>query len=346
MFTPLEISKQGMRNKERESLTGFIFLYGFDSYRLKQKLNEIIKKHREINQSRLILKHFDFKEDDFNDFKKETQSVSIFKRKKLIILKNVFLNQDIQKKFLNWFEKVDKQKWSEIILLYEQDFIPQNKSSLFRILKKHGTCQEFKLLRNAELGKWARKTLKGYQTEISPEALEQLIIFTGNDLWQLSNEIKKIIAFKEFSNNNQRNKKTIKRIEKKEIELLVRPKIETNIFKTIDALAEKKKKQSLVLLSKHFKKGDAPLYLLSMIIYQIRNLLIIKSFLEEKKTYGQILKMSRLHPYVVRKTIEQAEKFSLNDLKKIYKKIFLVDLKIKTGKIDAQAALNFLIIGI
>lgn len=320
----------------------FIFLYGFDSYRLKQKLNEIIKRYREVNQGRLILKHFNFKENDFNDFEKETQSTSIFKRKKLIILKNVFFNQGIQKKLLNWLEKSIKQKYTEIILLYEQDFVPQNNSSLFRFLKKYGKCQEFKLFGNEGLKKWVKKTLKKYQAEIDPKALRQLIRFTGNNLWQLSNEIKKICAFKKFSNNNQANKETIK-IEIKDVELLVRPKTETNIFKTIDALAEKKKKQSLILLAKHFEKGDSPLYLLSMFIYQVRNLLIIKSLLQDKKTYNQILKTSKLHPYVVRKTIEQAKRFSLDELKKIYKKIFLADLNIKIGKIESETALNFLI---
>ena len=320
----------------------FIFLYGFDSYRLKQKLNEIIKKYKEVNQSRLILKYFDFKEDDFNDFKREIQSTSIFKRKKLIILKNVFFNQDIQKKLLNWLEGSIKQKYTEVVLLYEQNFVPQRNSSLFRSLKKCGECQEFKLFGDEELEKWAKKTLKKYQTEIAPEALKQLIRFTGNNLWQLSNEIKKICVFKKFSNNNQTSKEIIK-IEIKDIELLVRPKIETNIFKTIDTLAEKKKKQFLILLTEHFKKGDSPIYLLSMFAYHVRNLLIIKSFLEDKKTYTQILKMSKLHPYVVKKTTEQAKRFSLNELKKIYKKIFLADLNIKTGKIEPETALNFLI---
>ena len=319
-----------------------IFLYGNDSYRSKQKLNEIIKKHREINQSKLILKYFDFKKDDFDSFRKEIQSASIFKKKKLIIFKNVFFRKDIQKELLNWIKKSIKQKRSEIILLYEQNFIPQSKSSLFKILKKYGKCQEFKFFGDEKLKNWAEREFKKYQIEINPEALKQLIKFTGNDLWQLSNEIKKISTFKKFSNNDQTNRK-INRIEKKDIELLVRPKIETNIFKTIDALAERKKKQSFILLVKHLKKGDAPLYLLSMIVYQIRNLLIIKSFLEDKKTYNQILKISKLHPYVVRKTIEQAKMFSLNELKKIYKRIFLADLNIKTGKIDAQSALNLLI---
>ena len=319
----------------------FIFLYGIDSYRLKQKLNEIIKKYKEVNQNRLILKYFDFREDDFDGFEKETQSASIFKRKKLIILKNVFFNQDIQKKFLDWVEKAVKQRWPEIILLSEQGFIPQNNSFLFKALKKYGKCQEFKPLGNAELKKWAKRELKSYQAEINPEALEQLIRFTGNNLWHLSNEIKKISAFKKFSNNGQTSREA-ERIGKQDIELLVRAKIEINIFKTIDALAEKKNKQFLILLAKHLKKGDAPLYILSMIAYQVRNLLIVKSFLEDKKTYSQILKESKLHPYVARKTIEQAKRFSLNELKKIYKKIFLADLNIKTGKIEPETALNFL----
>jgi DNA polymerase III delta subunit len=69
-----------------------------------------------------------------------------------------------------------------------------------------------------------------------------------------------------------------------------------------------------------------------MINFQLRNLLIVKS--------GAKL---NAHPYVIKKTVRQAGNFSLGDLKKIYQKIFQVDVGIKTGKIDPEVALDLLI---
>ena len=49
------------------------------------------------------------------------------------------------------------------------------------------------------------------------------------------------------------------------------------------------------------------------------------------------------HPYVIKKTIQQARSFSLSELKKIYQKIFQVDLGIKTGKIEPETALDLFV---
>ena len=124
---------------------------------------------------------------------------------------------------------------------------------------------------------------------------------------------------------------------------MVRSKIETDIFKTIDAIAEKNKKRALELLHKHLEKGDSPLYLLSMINYQFRNLLIVKDFIERCKPYNIILRKSGLHPFVVKKSYYQSQKFSFQELKKIYRKVFQIDLNIKTGRIESEMALDLLI---
>ncbi len=76
-----------------------------------------------------------------------------------------------------------------------------------------------------------------------------------------------------------------------------------------------------------------------MISYQFRNILVIKDLLEK----GKPLSNSKLHPFVVKKSYQQAQQFSFGELKKIYRKIFEVDYKIKTGQIESQMALELLI---
>ncbi|HEY0087510.1 MAG TPA: hypothetical protein VGB37_01630, partial [Candidatus Lokiarchaeia archaeon] len=195
---------------------------------------------------------------------------------------------------------------------------------------------------------------------IENPALENLINFVGNDLWQMKNEIEKLVSYK-FSKrvdeaiassspvaNAREVDETISSsppfndnqvVQVKDIELLVKPKIETDIFKTIDAIAQKNKNLALRLLHKHLEKGDSPLYLLSMINFQFRNLLMVKSH----KTEQGLNEDLGMHPYVIRKTTEQARKFTTSELKKIYQKIFKVDLSIKTGKINPDVALDLLV---
>jgi len=302
-----------------------IFLYGEDTYRMREKLKEIIERYKKIHKSGLNLKYFD----DFDNFKDGIRQTSMFKEKKLAVITDVIANPDFKEKFLE--NKKDFLKTEDTILIYEEKDFNKN-NSLFKFLKKSAKSQEFKFLTGQKLKTWIKKEFDRYKAKIDSEVSEKLIEYIGNDLWQMNNEIRKLASF--------RNNDTVKA---EDIKLLVRSKVETDIFKTIDAIADKNKKQALNLLHKHLEKGDSPLYLLSMINYQFRNLLIVKDFIEKYKPYDVILKKSGLHPFVVRKTYYQSQKFTFQELKKIYQKVFKVDLDIKTGQIQPEIALDLLI---
>ena len=306
-----------------------IFLYGPDTYRSRQKLNEIIEHYKKVHKSGLNLKYFDLQKSSYQDFKDEIQQASMFKEKKLLVLKNIFSNPDFKIKFLEQGKNFVKS--DDIILIYEENKISES-DSFSKFLKKEGKSQEFKLLEDYRLKNWVKKEFDNCQTEIDSKALGRLIDYVGNNLWQMANEIKKLVSYKKRG-----------KIEAADIKLLVRPKIETDIFKTIDALAEKKKNLALNLIHNHLEKGDTPLYLLAMINFQFRNLLAIKDLIEKNTSYSRIINQSNLHPFIVKKSFQQAKRFTLPQLKKIYQKIFEADLAIKTGKIEPETGLDLLI---
>lgn len=297
-----------------------IFLYGLDTYRSRQKLNEIIEHYKKVHKSGLNFKIFDGENLNYQDFKDEFRQTSMFNEKKMFIIKNIFSNSEFQESFLE--DAKNFINLANITIFYEEG--EPSQSVFFKFLTKNAKAQEFKLLEGQKLKNWAKKEFEKCQTRIDPQALDVLIGFVGNDLWQLSNEIKKLVTFKKsppFARG--------KEIATKDVVLLVRPKIEADIFKTIDAIALRNKKRAISLVHKHLEKGDSPLYLLSMINFQLRNLLMVKTSNNLK-----------LHPYVMKKTSFQARGFTIEELKKIYHKLFQVDLDIKTGKIEPGMALD------
>ena len=309
-----------------------IFLYGQDTYRSKRKLNELVEHYKKIRKAGLNLKYFDFKEDSFNLLKDEIQQVPIFKEKKLLILKNAFSNPEFGEKLLKNLRASESffRKSDDIILFYEEGKVKKN--ALFNFLKKNAKSQEFNFLEGEKLKNWAIKEFKNYGAKIQPQALNKLIEFVGQELWQFSEEIKKLVNYK--------NGEIIR---EKDVEILVKQKIETDIFKTIETMASKNKKEALKLIHRHLEKGAHPLYLFSMINYQFRNLLMVKSLGQKYPSYYAILKASQLHPFVVKKAIEQSQKFELEELKKIYQKLFEIDLDIKRGRVEPETALDMLI---
>ncbi len=127
-----------------------------------------------------------------------------------------------------------------------------------------------------------------------------------------------------------------------DIKLLVKPEIETEIFKTIDAISQKDKRKAMSFLKKHLDAGESPLYLLSMIAFGFRNLVLAKNSSDSAKLKNEM----NMHPFVIKKSKEAAARFSNEELKKIYQKIFLTDLGIKTGRIQPEEGIKSLVLGI
>ncbi len=309
-----------------------IFLYGEDSYRSKKKLEEIIEEYRKVHENGLSLIKIDAGQENFKYFFDSFRTASMFNEKKLVVLENVFSNQKFQEGFFKDIKALKDSK--DIVIIFEKDK-PDQKNKLFKTLLKNAKCQEFNFLDDRGLKVWFERESEKQRLKIDNEAQNILLSYTGNDLWRLENEIKKLANFKPG-----------KLIKKEDVILQVRPKLESNIFKTIDAVSKKDKKQALLFLHEHLENGDNPLYLLSMISYQLRNLLIIKEMADKGLSFAAIQRKSGLAPFLVSKTYYLCSQFSFSELKKIYQKIFQADLNIKTGKVDAQTALDLLVASI
>lgn len=309
-----------------------IFLYGPDSYRSQKKLEEMVKSYKEVHKKGLSLIFFDGEDLDFKNLGNELKTTSMFKEKKFMIIKNALANKKFKEDFL---ENAEKFKKSEDLFLFYEGKDADKRDSLFKYLIKYAKSQEFSLLSGVKLENWLKKYFADHRALVELFALKKFIFYIGNDLWQLKNEADKLINYAKG-----------RKISLDDIALLAKPKIENDIFETIDSLAQKRKDKALYLLHKHLEKGDSPLYLLTMINFQFRNLLIVRDLIEKKVQPFEVAKRSGLHPFVAKKTFWQAEKFTLLQLKKIYHKIFQIDLSIKTGKIDPETALDVLISGL
>jgi len=299
---------------------------------MKRKLAEIIEEYKKSHKSGLNLKFISCQRSGlgvFGNFQDNSNQFSMFKEKKLIVVTDPFLDADFKEKFLENKEIFAKSE--DLFIFYQEGDVRKN-DSLFKFLEKSGPCQNFSLLESQKLRKWVSDELKNQKVKFREDVVDDLCFRVGSDLWRMENEIKKIAAFGRG-----------REVGRKDIALLVRPKIESDIFKTIDAVASGEKQAALQFIRRHIEKGDPPIYLFSMINYQFRNLLAIKDLVERRRPYEAIAKTSGLHPFVVKKGYYLSRKFTLPELKKIYQKIFQIDLEIKTGRIEPEAALEMFI---
>jgi DNA polymerase-3 subunit delta len=313
-----------------------IFLYGDDSFRSREKLEAIKSKFLEKNSSGSGLSLFDFSEKIQKiDWPNLIGARDLFSPKRLIIIKDLIVSSglDIQREALEFLKsKKEITGGKDVVIVFWESGRPKENNSLFKYLKSSSKHQEFGVLEGRKLADWVNARIKSIDpsSSIYPRALDKLMAYVGNDLFQMDNEIAKLLNFEER-----------KTIEEKDVDLLVNAKIDSNIFETLDAASCGNKKRALKLLQDQLKKGDDPFYILSMYVYQFRNLLKIgEYFWQGMRNQYEIAKLAKLHPFVVQKGIAQLRNFDFEKLKRIYKKLEEIDLASKSGKVDIKLALD------
>lgn len=305
-----------------------ILLYGEDSFRSRQKLKEIIEEYQTKHQSGLNLARFAGNGLTLDKIKEKIEAVSMFDEKKLIILENVFSNKSFQEDLFKYAKQNKLKENQDVIIIVFQE----GKLSVSRIKNKLSMSEEFSPLPGPDLTNWVKKEFQRNRAEIGSGALRKLIVYVGNDLWQMTGEIGKLVSYKKG-----------KEVREDDIDLLVKANLDTNIFKTLDALAQRDKKTALKLLHEHLEQGESEIYLFSMLAYQVRTLLKLKDLMERGVPYYSLAKKTGLHPFVIKKSSQQLRNFTLEGLKKIYRRLSEIDFRIKNGLIDGLTALDLLV---
>src|SRR3989344_1107499 len=296
-----------------------IFLYGQDSYRISQKLKEIKEKYQAKNPNGFNLISLDFSENSIKDLEHHLVNSSLMPGKKLIILKNIFSADAGQ--ILNVTKSQNLSKREDIIFVAVS--FKDAKNELFNYLtKKPCESQNFNLLKNYEIKNWTIKFARDFNINFTSEALDYLILNCNGDLWRLDSEINKLANYKQ---------KGV--ISLSQVEELVTPNANQNIFEITDGLAAKNKRRAISSLHKLLDSGEAPTEILGLLAWQARNILKFKS------DSSKIL----LHPYMLAKTGAAAKVFSIEELSSLLKKISKLDLELKTTNVEAKTALSLLI---
>ena len=317
-----------------------IFLFGTDSFRSSQKTIEIKNKFFKSDSSSSGLSVFDFAENvKAKDVLGAFATANLLAPKRLVIVKNL-IGQGLlgeQKEMLDFLKNKKDELIADkdlVIIFWEKDS-PKKSNALYKFLESLGgeaKKQSFEKLTGEKLNVWIIKRIKGLDEKcgISKGALGKLVLFTGGNMFSLNQEIQKLVNFSDG-----------KIISEKDVEETVKAETDINIFNTIDALANSNKKEAMKLLENHLQKGEDPFYIFSMFIYQFRNLLKVADLKENfNANEYEISKITKMHPFVIRKSFSQTRNFPLQKLKSIYQELSDLDTQIKTGKINIRLALD------
>jgi len=307
-------------------------LYGTERFLIDKEIKNIINKYKieDINISKYDLEFNTIKEilDDAN-------TVSLFSSNKLIIVENSFIFSRTTKKIDNieLIEEYLKQKNEDIIII----FINPNEKldsvkKIVKIIKEKGKIAEFNALKN--INSTVKTMFDDYKLENGN--VELLINRVGNNLDLLYQEIEKLKIYKIDD----------KIINKEDIINLTTEIIDIDIFKFVDDIINKNKKEAIKTYKELLKLNEEPIKIIVLIASKFR--LMYQSSVLAKKGYteDQISEILGVHKYPVHLAIIAGYKYNPKILLKYLNDLADLDIGIKTGEKDKELALELFILGL
>lgn len=314
----------------------YYFLFGEDTYSINKKIEYLKKRFLKTDPSGINVSEVDGSSINFSNYQSLILTAPFLSSKRLIFIKNVFQNSDneIKKKIVSELKKIPEST----ILFFVEFVIPDQRSGLFKALNKPKVAQKFDLLTGLSFRNWVKGKLMENGASIEQEALVLFEQYLLGDLWRAESELQKLVLYKKAITENKKIEITSDDINK-----MVKSESQSNIFDFIDALSNKNSKKAINFFEKLINDGQNELYILTMIIYQYRNMIIISDLLSRGKSQFEIQKITKIHPFVIKKTLALIKKYNQSLLEKIYFLLQETDFGLKSGKISAEIALPRLI---
>ena len=221
-------------------------------------------------------------------------------------------------------------------LLFFKDGMLNKNNGLLRLLTKVSETQHVPPPNGVDLSRWIKKTSEEKGATINPGAIKYLSNLLGNDLESIEHELEKLSLYTDGET-----------IQEPDVQEMVSQAQEANIFRTVDAIIEGRGQTSFNLIHNLKINGRSASYIIGMVTRQLRQLTLVHSLLEtgeNQVNIGIILGISS--NYAVQKTVEQAIKYSSEDVKFKYELLLQCDLNIKLGKLNTDQALETLVLNI
>ena len=253
------------------------------------------------------------------------KSKTLFSNSRLIIIKNFFQGASIElrRHLLEILKKYKTDQAKDLmILFYENNKVPSDSLQKWIKQKSQGV-KEFSLLKYSELTKWIIKEEQKLGLKLTTEARQLLSFSFSSDTGSIYHSLKKLSLIKKGQ------------IDKDFLEANLYLPMSSTIFNFLDYLTAGNDKKAFLFLEILINQGMHPLLILKMIIFQMRNLLIIKDSLGRPAS---------MHPYTYSKLLPLSKTISQQVLQEIYGDILFYDQKIKEGNIEGNLGLEMLLV--
>jgi DNA polymerase-3 subunit delta len=239
--------------------------------------------------------------------------------------------------------KADSERMAEYLPNIPPDtvlvFIETDVDKRTRLYKKAaeiGGAVDFVPLAPHELTKWISFHAKKSGKQFAPGVAELLLRTCGADMYTLKNETDKLIH---YSGENAQ-------ITASDISEISTPTLESKIFDLLKAMSSRRTSAALKMYNDMLTLKESPFMILAMITRQLRITLLCKCHAEKNTPRPQIAKELKLHDFAVSEAISQGRGQTTEKLISALEECQAADIRIKSGLITPELAVEMLIISV
>lgn len=298
--------------------------YGNNNSIIEDKIGTIISKNN-IDTNNVV--KYDM-ENNLDNIIEELSMNSLFGDMKAVIVDITFKEELDDKKLEEFF---DKNKNNNNILIFNcSNEKIDTRRKLYKIINKYGKTEELNKNHDYVID-YIKKYLQDNNKSMD---ISYFLSKVNDDLDNIKNELEKLTLYK--MNDSY--------IENSDIDSLVIPNIEEEIFALSDSVIKKDKKRSIELYQEFMNKNYEPIYIISLLGSQFHFLYQVKRLYNLGKSNDEIASILSAHPYRVKLTIQNSYLYTEELLLKAIYKLADLDKNIKLGNIDKKMALELFLV--
>jgi DNA polymerase-3 subunit delta len=180
----------------------------------------------------------------------------------------------------------------------------------------------FPTRRGRDLEEWVKRRFDEVGQGADPAAVRRLSDLVGGQMRLLDQEIRKLVL---YAGNRQ--------VQTADVDLMISPAREANIFAAVDAVLERRTAVSLKLLYQLLEDGSSVQYILGMLARQVRMVIVAQDMTGNGSNQDDIAQRigAKTGSYPMRKTLDQARKFPPSYLASVHRRLLEADVAFKTG---------------
>jgi DNA polymerase-3 subunit delta len=198
-----------------------------------------------------------------------------------------------------------------------------------------GEVVEFSKLYDNEIIEFIIRELRTYDKKISRSAAEHILMFSGDELFNLSNEIQKLVSFVGSAAE----------INIDDIETCSGYTGQESIYKLNDAIMSENKSLASRILDDLIEHGENAIRIINSIYWNYSKAVAAKSYLENKGMNSDtIIRRMGMQRYYGRIFLDKVKKLNYKDILKKIELLHETDLAIKSGKEEARVGLQTLVL--